>query len=177
MILEKMEQFLAESEFDYTLQHATEEHPLSRLLVFLGESKDHEERILEITAQEQILNQELTAHSPFGRYYKIQFTMTFPFKAKDETLNQVGSLVLFLNQMLDLPGFEVDELYNRISYRYVLMAKEEGIDNLLVTSLIGVIMMIFDLFTDPIKQVAKGQVSFNDLLEEIATRGKDLSLS
>lgn len=140
-----------------------------RLMVFLGIDSKNREQILEITTQEQILTPEKTQpHTSSQKdYYRIQFLYKFPFDCKDEALNQAGNLLHFLNQTADFPGLELNELENKISFRYVWLTKTEAIDSFIIVSLIGVIQLIVALFSESIEKVASGEKSYNELLQEV----------
>lgn len=161
MVLDLIENFLEKEEFDCTRIPSSLELPYERLLVFIGLDYEKREQILEIVAQEQlqISDQE--------KYYRIQFQLSFPFKVENLALNQVGSLILFLNQLVDFPGLELHELNNQVVYRYVWLAKKSGIDSKLITSIVGIVMLLLELFTPSIERLAQGNTTFNELLEEV----------
>lgn len=173
MMLDRLTGYLKESELDHSLLAESAEIPFPRLLVFLGVSAQAQEYVLEITCQEQQINQDLFTTS--DQYYRIEFNNPLPFEVKETAILQVSSLLLFLNQMIELPGFELDELNNRVSFRYVLLAKEQGIDSKLFLSIIGIIMMSLELFADTIYHLAEAKVSFNELLEQVIKMGKEIS--
>ncbi|MBA3723227.1 MAG: hypothetical protein H0W88_12615 [Parachlamydiaceae bacterium] len=164
-MLKQIQIILDQEKFECSLINATEESPQDHLIIFLGTDGKNREKILEITAQEQILNPE---KKPSARtYYRIQFKYLFPFQVKDEAFNQVAGLVLFLNQQVDFPGLELNELENMISYRYVWLTKGGSVDSMLVLSIIGIIRLLLELFSESLERLAEGQATFNELLEEI----------
>ncbi len=166
-MLNHIQAILEQEKFSCVLYPATEQPSPARLLVFLGNDYKKREQILEITSQEQQLHKNLTEYPSLTPYHRLQFRILFPFEVKEAALNQVASLILFLNQLLDLPGLELNELNNQVSYRYVWLVKEEGIDAKLVLSLVGTILLIMELFTQMIEYLADGTTTFNELLEEV----------
>lgn len=166
MVLEQIEKFLEKEQFDCSLVNSSEDVPYDRLLVFLGLDYEKREQILEIIAQEQ-LTDPLVKSSPEESYYRIQFQIPLSFKVEDLALNQVASLILFLNQLVDFPGLELHELNNQVIYRYVWLTKGSGIDSKLIISITGIIMLLLELFTASIERLALGKSTFNELLEEV----------
>lgn len=171
-MLKQIQQYLEKEKFECSRVGVTEQIPFDRLLVFLGLDGKKREQILEITAQEQIFNESGDKKGHVPVYYRLQFHYLFPFAIQDLALNQVGSLILFLNQMSDFPGLELNELENQISYRYIWLAKDSGVDESLILSIIGIIKLTLELFTNSLERLAQGEVSFNDLLKEVVELGK-----
>jgi len=68
---------------------------------------------------------------------------------------------------LDLPGFEVDELNDRVVFSYVWFGKNEPMDEMLLWGIFGQILMIADGYSDVIEDVATGKKTFVNVLEEI----------
>lgn len=167
-MLKKIQSFLEQEKFECSILQATDELPYDRLLIFLGLDSQKREQILEITAQEQVFKPEADAKKgqPHG-YYRIQFQYLYPFAVEDTALNQVGSLILFLNQMSDFPGLELNELENQVSYRYIWLTKASGIDAPLILSIVGIIKLTLELFTASIERLAEGKATFNELLKEV----------
>ncbi len=159
--LEKIQALIEEEELDCVFLEADEVVAYPRLLVYMGEDYRHRERALEISAQEQYMPDK--SHSG---YLRVQFRLVFPFPVHNMAAQDVGSLMLFINQMIDLPGFELHEVEDKASYRYVLMTAPHGLNSTLIASIMGVIMVFLDLFTETIERLAEGKSTFNDLLEE-----------
>ncbi|WP_154017855.1 hypothetical protein [Candidatus Protochlamydia phocaeensis] len=140
---------------------------MDRLLVFLGFDYKQRERIVEIIAREQQFDQAFKKTAAPDHYFLIQFQIQLPFEVQELASNQVASLILFLNQLLDWPGFELNELNNRVSYRYVWLIKQTALDEYLITNIIGNLMLCLDMFTETIEHIATSQATFNELLEQI----------
>lgn len=147
---------------------ATEENALPRLLVFLGNDYQNRERLLAITAQRQFFTGLPHRTEQRSReYVQINFEVAFPFPVLETAIPEIASLLLFINRTIDLPGLEMDELNNKVLYRYVLLAPRIEDEAVLYLSIVGLIMMILDLFTETIEKIASGKATFNQLLEKM----------
>jgi hypothetical protein len=167
MILQNIQDILEKEEFICSILPANETLPVERLQVFLGSDLKNRERMLEIRAGLQQLSQEITSlPQPQTPPARVQFLVQLPFKVKDSALSQVASMLLFLNPLIDLPGFELDELHGRVTYRYVWIIKPEAIDALLILSIVSTILLNLSLCSDNIESLADGKLSFNDLLAQ-----------
>lgn len=164
--LNRLKELLEES-FDCSLAASTATTPMDRLLLSLGLDGKKREQILEIIATQQQAPPELALPSSVTLPYRLQFRFLLPFEVQSLAMNQVASLLLFLNQMLDLPGFELNELEGQVIYRYIWVTQMENIDRLSLLSIIGSIMLTLALFTETIESVAEGKLSFNELLAQI----------
>jgi len=139
-----------------------------RLHVLLGLDSKKRERMLEIFGSQQQMNPDFIIEKSEELPYILQFRTVLPFKVQDMSLSQVASLLLFLNQMGDLPGFELNELEGRVVYRYTWLTVPALIQSNLVMHIMGAIMLNLALFADTIEEVAQGKISFNDLLQQIS---------
>lgn len=167
-MLRQIRRYIEQENLPYVQEKKNKGDLFDRLLVSLGADYKKRDRLVEITVLEQELLEGLETAVPIeDRYYRIKFFSYLPFDVKPSTLGQVGPLLHFLNQLIDLPGFELHELENRVAFRYVLMTKGSGVDAKLIASLIGIIMFTLDLFGGNIEQVASGASTFNELLEEV----------
>lgn len=165
---------LKNENYDSHLLEPTDEFPSERLLAFIGVDYQQRERILEVTLQQQELAEGM-AH-PIPGYVRLQFQSTLSFEVNDMASNQVASLLLFLNHLLELPGFEMSEIDSKVRYRYVLLTDSHGVDAKVCFAIIGIIILILDLFTETIEKVAIGEMSFNELLENILQTAQKIKL-
>lgn len=164
--LNRFQSYLDSGELDSTVLSGNEDVPHDRLLIYGGQDYQQRERIIEVTTQIQQLGQNLGGSSQ-DEYVRVQFQVTLPFKVEELAARDLSSLLLFLNKLIELPGWEFSELEDRIDYRYVLLTKQDGIDENLFNGIIGLILLITQLFTEIIEQVASGKRSFNNLIEEV----------
>lgn len=167
MVLEMIKKILEQEQFECAITSATAAFPLDRLIVFLALDMKKRERMLEIYGIQQQVSPGLMLPETATFPYHLQFRVILPFKVQDMALNQVASLLLYLNQLIDLPGFELDELEGQVTYRYVWISEPALITPSLIMSIIGAIMLNLGLFAETIESLADGKVSFNDLLSQI----------
>jgi len=165
--LKKFQSYLDPSELDSAVIEGSQETPHDRLLIYGGQDYKQRERIIEVTSQIQQLGQNLGPSNTQNDYLRVQFQVTLPFKVEELAGRDVASLLLFLNKLMELPGWEFNELEDQINYRYVLLSKSDGIDENLFAGLVGLILLICQLFTEVIEQIVSGKKSFNELMEEV----------
>lgn len=165
--LQFLETMLKEEKLDCSLEPDRHAPPFGKLLVFLGHDALDRERALIITVQEQNLGEALKTQPEKPKFVRIQFEVCLPFPMKEHAANETGSLLAFLNRMLELPGFEMDEINGKIFYRYVLLTSNEGANKELVMGIIGVILLFLEMFSEAIERIASGKNSFNELLEQV----------
>lgn len=177
MLLESLKQLLENQQFECTLVSSDSNIPIDRLLVFLGTDSKERERIVEIIANQIEIPPEFSHPEAKSPPCNIIFRASLPFKINDLALNQVASLILFINQFLELPGFELNELEGKISYRYVwithhlqMLDKE---DSFLVMTIIGAMMLSLSLYGDMIESLSEGKLTFNDLLSQIVKMAEE----
>lgn len=162
-------QFICSSPLDETSSFS------EKLEIILGPDHKGRELIMEIIAAQQLIPPQYThANSP-EHPQQVQFWVELPFDVKDVALNQMSNLLHFLNQMIELPGFELDELNGKVIYRYVWITHAKMIDDPLIMGITGAILLTLNLLEGTIESLAEGEVSFNDLLSQIVQLTKDAS--
>lgn len=171
-VVEKIHKILDKEKFECSSylsgQKESLRGPLYRdfILVFLGINQDKQERILEISVTD--LNPSLSASDhPKVSYYRIEFITEIVLDLEPFATTQLESLILFINHVLDWPGFDLDELRGRVFYRYVWLVKESSIEGKAFTQLIGNLIMTLDLFEEMLRLVGEGKTSFDKLLEQV----------
>ncbi len=163
------------AEMDCLLIEARENSAIEQLIVYLGPDYKNRERLLSVQIQQQELGQSLPgAQAEQLPYFYIQFKTQFPFPVKEVSLAQIASLMVFLNRLTQLPGFEMNEVENSVSFRYIHLTTEVEPNPKLCLSIIGNIMLLIDLYGETIEKVAIGQMSFNELLQQIVDLSKQL---
>lgn len=166
--LEDIQKILKAEEFDSAIIEPNDTFPYRRILAFIGTDHKERERILEIILKVQELGQELSDNREDQQEFaKILFQVPFPFPIKEQSIQQIASMLLMLNRYLELPGFEMIEEERKLYYRYVLLTDTDKIDRKICLAIIGIIMVTLDLFTQPIELVASGEMTFNDLLDQV----------
>jgi hypothetical protein len=168
MIIKSIQKMLTEGKFESSIIQASEKHGnlFDQIIVDLGKDYLIRERILEILCRPMDVNLELDS-SPLNRHYSITFQVKLPFEVQNLTLTQVASLLLFINQLSDWPGFQLDELQNQVSFRYVWLVKEPLDDSFLLFNIVGNILLNLDIFSETIEQVASSRLTFDEVLKQI----------
>lgn len=167
MVLEIVKKILDDEKFECTLAPPSAGFPLEHLIVLLAIDRKKRERILEIVASPQQFSPEFVVPEAATFPYRLQFQVKLPFKVQDLALNQVASLLHFLNQLIDLPGFELNELEGQVIFRYVWLTEPALITASLIMGIMGAIILNLGLFAETIESLADGKKSFNDLLSQI----------
>lgn len=170
MVLNKIQKFLEKNDFSCSLFSSSEKNPFDHLLVFLGLDTKKREQLMEIMATQQpLLAKSSLTNQISPSPYRVQFRINLPFKVQDIALTQIASLLLFLNQFIDFPGFEFDELNGQVSYRYIWIIHSDAMDESLILSIMGSLILNLNLFSETIETLAEGKMSFNELLSQIVS--------
>ena len=153
------EEILRKENFDCALSLASEDAD-RRLLVLLNTERLQEERIVEIVVDEQKIGDFVCV--------AIQFQCVFPVEVDPGAVFEMGSLLHFINRFLDLPGFELSEMDQKVFYRYVWLTSEnQGIAVGVLKTIVSLIALLMELFSEPIMQVAQGRTTFTGLLDQV----------
>lgn len=160
-LLKAIEKMAHKEKLDVSLFESSEKIPYDVLTVFLGTDAKSRPFVLNITSQKQVIDPKKDSG-----IFRIPMQIKLPFKIADFSLSQTSNLVSLLNHFLDLPGFEVNEVENEVSYRYVLLADKAGINESLIIGIIGMIKFILDTHAQAIESVATGEITYDELLEK-----------
>ena len=164
MTIKEMQKLFEQKEFICSYQNGNPEI----LSVILSRDSQQRERLLQIDMVDPKLmnpyDQPLHTDLPA----RVQFRIELPFSIEDIALNQVGSLLHFLNQIMEFPAFILDELNGKITYRYVWIAPLSMITSSTLLTIFGMMMLNLDLFSDIIESLADGTSTFDELLLNIS---------
>lgn len=158
-ILKSIEKCVKDAKLDASLFLPTEKIPYESLAVFIGSDSQNEPLVLNITAQNQILDPKKVSS-----LFRVQFRVKLPFKIAGFSLSQTSNLIALINHFADLPGFEINELENEVYFRHVLMLEKKGLSDQLILGLIGLIKFIVETQSPAIEGVATGKLSYDELL-------------
>lgn len=168
-LLKKIEGILIDDQLDCSYVPISSEVPYDRLLVFFG--LDYKERVktLEITLQKQELGQSIVPNKKTidAGLVRVQFQVKLPFPIASLSATEVASLLHFLNRFLELPGYEMSELDEEVYFRYIWITHQDVLTPPLLLSIVGIILMNIDLFTQSIESVASGEKNYSQLLENM----------
>jgi len=168
-VLKTIKTALDAADVDSVIQPADATTPHPRLILYTGKDIKGRGQMLEMTADAVEMGQELSNDpEEKGRsYLRLQMDSVFPFSVKPSSLAETAQFLHFINLQIDVPGFYLDYFNNIILYRYVMMADADHIPLRMLFSMIGIIMLLQDLFEAPLERLANGEVTFIDLLQEI----------
>ncbi len=170
-LLNRLQNFLEEEEYQSIFLPASEKLAIDSLLILLGLDKQQREQKLEIIEFPQNINFE-SPQPEAAQISRLQFKVLLPFKVNDLAINDVSAFIHFINQSIDLPGYEFNELEGQVIYRYVWITSGENFDKNIVKTILIVIEMNLVLFSEIIESLAHGKVTFNDLLSDIVKKFK-----
>lgn len=166
MVVEKIKAILDEQKMEYS--SLSKDSPFrNSLLVFLEIDQKKRERILEISVDTEPLQPHSMMPQEGDLPYSIRFVVKLPFKIEGIALNQVASLLHFINQSIALPGFELNELEGVVAYRYVWIIDDSSLHKMTIMTIISSIMINLAFFSETIESLSDGKLSFNDLLLKI----------
>lgn len=137
-----------------------------KLVVYSGEDAEKRTQLIEIKVQARNGNPRQLKQSGQD-CVSFQLDALFPFAVEDLSMSDMAQFLHFLNLQIEIPGFCLDYVNNTVIYRYVLLAEDQHIPQRILLSLIGIAMMLQDMFGQTLERLAKGQVTFVDLMQEI----------
>lgn len=161
---------LEKTNFKCEILPASDQIPIDQLVVGLGPDEQDRVRYLVIRTAEQDLSSQdtlLGITSSARRYCEIQFHVVLPFRVNIENIPDTARLILLLNKGMELPGFELSEVDQIVLYRHAFVVPEDDLDERIVLSLVGMVQVLLQAFTQPLEIVATGQQSLQAVLESV----------
>ncbi|MCB1111702.1 MAG: hypothetical protein H7A37_06015 [Chlamydiales bacterium] len=142
--------------------------PFPHLQLNLGPDGNGSNRIMHIIIEEQILDQSFReVEEPGNPILRLVFDTELPFKVDPTTAREVGTLLHFINREIDLPGFELAEVEDKVYFRHVQLTREAGVDVTVIYSIVGLTLFYLNWFSSVIESLAKGETTFNEVLENV----------
>lgn len=169
-ILSKIQHYLVEEGMDCASFGEEEGQPADRLLVYLGADSKKRERIIEITADQQLVPGQFKDFANMKveeGCYRIQVQTQFPISFHPDTAGQMASAINFLNGMLEMPGLISDEGSDKVFYRTVQLVAEEDYKKILLIGVVGMHRMVLDMFSGVLERIGSGELSYLQLLDEV----------
>lgn len=160
-ILNDLHEMLNRHNLLTTLLPPTPEFSQERLVIAFD--KD----ILEITVHPEFMEGVFTKENVKDSYHLVQFQIVLLVDISPETFNQLSTSLHFFNRLILCPGFELDELNDRVVYRYNWFVKKNGIDSFLLMQVVQNMQLCFSLFSPYITGIAKGEYTLEDILEKV----------
>jgi hypothetical protein len=169
-LLDVLNHYLQEEGMDSAVFDADSQVPQGRLVVYLGRDQLERERILEITATEQMMPANVKAsgtNEVETGFYRLEIRSRVPIETNFRAAADMASSLNFLNGMLELPGLFYDEVTNHVFYRYVQVMAGSEFNKTLLLAIVGMHRMVLDVFTDLLAKIGSGEMTYFELLEQI----------
>lgn len=164
--LGKYQNMLEQYAFPCAIARQGGEIPFDQLEVVLGEDDQGREQLMTLRLMAQRMElEEPDSPRPQRSEYFLQFFVRLPFSVEDRAIGEVSRTILFFNKSLDLPGFGFSEVDRMVYYRYPLYTADGEVNDELMMGIVGMIMLCLDTFAPMIEQVAKGEVTLNQVVE------------
>lgn len=172
-LLETLGSMLKEEGMDCAILDTHNEIPC--LQVYLGEDHQGRERILEISADEQLVpaSYKGIADMQVERgIYRIELRTHIPIDFQPEQASNMASAINFINGLLELPGFISNEVSNDVYYRTVQISSSQEFNKTVLIGLVGMHRMALDTFSGILEKIGTGEMTFLELLDEIVRHTK-----
>ncbi len=174
--LNNIQQTLKNEQYDTKILEITEDSLLPCLIVHLGKDKEERDRIVKIFVQEQEMGEALLPeeNEPKSIILSVLFELEFPFTFDPYHTPQLSSLLHFINDQHKITGFGMDEAHQKIFFRFHTLSTVEGINTKVLLSIIGIMMLYYDIHYMSIEEVANGKITFDEIAQQIIEVTKEL---
>jgi len=121
MLLQEIQSFVKEAGLDAVILPVDNASSEERLIVYGGKDAHERLQLIEISVTGASGTEKVKgAKDPAGEpSLRIQIDAIFPFAVADIALADVAQFLHFINLQVELPGFYLDHMNDRILYRYV----------------------------------------------------------
>lgn len=137
----------------------TPEFPHDYLFVHFGTDRNGRNWIMQIRIIAQDVEPEEEEAAPEEhkeKFYQIQFMLPLPFETKESYFGDLARLILLINKLCTISGFELSEADRLVFFRYTYLVKKRQISEIVFTSIISTIMTLVDVFAPYLESVANG---------------------
>lgn len=174
--LKEYQQILKNEQYDTRVLEMTEDTLLPCLVVHLGKDRSERDRILKIFVQEQELGEALIPERKESKsiILNLLFELEFPFAFDAFYTAQLSSLLHFINDQHKTTGFVMDEAHQKIYYRFHTLSTAEGTNTKILLSIIGIMMLYYDIHYQSIEDVANGKLTFDEIAQQIIKTAQEL---
>lgn len=167
--LKDIKSLLEKANYACEILKKSEKIPIEQLVIGLDQDRAGRPLLLVIrTLTQEIANQDalLGITAPYKSYQALQLIVTLPFLVKDTQASDIARLVCFINKGMEFPGFEFSEVDRLIFFRHTLVVPENELDERILLSLVGMIQVLVDLFSETFESVANEQDSIQNIIED-----------
>ncbi len=176
--LNDIKNFLETENYNCAIIQKSKEIPVDQLLVWLSQDSKKNDHILVIRTTKQDLSKNdklLGIKSKKKNYQELQLIVKLPFNILDAYIPDLARLILILNKGMELPGFELSEIDRLVFYRHAFVISEDALDKRIMLSLMGMITLLLDTFTETLEAVAIGSKTLQQIVDEVSTQSKKKS--
>jgi hypothetical protein len=168
--LEEIKALLETKQFKCEILPPSEQIPFNQLVIALDPDYLDRPRILIIRS----ISRDLSASdeligitSEKKSYREIHLIAVLPFQTVENCFAETARFIMLLNKGMELPGFELSEVDRLIFYRHAFVIPEDGLDERILFSLVGMVELLLDSFSESLESVATGKQSLREILEQV----------
>ncbi|MBA2367439.1 MAG: hypothetical protein H0V82_00260 [Candidatus Protochlamydia sp.] len=168
--LEEIKILLESKLFKCEVLAPSEQMPLDQLVVSLDPDYLNQPRLLIIrsTPRDLSVNDELIGiTSEKRKYCEIHLIAGLPFQIGESYIADTARFILLLNKGMELPGFELSEVDRLIFFRHAFVVPENDLDERILFSLVGMVQVLLEAFSESLEAVAIGKQSLRETLDQV----------
>ena len=161
--------FLESEDMPCVQEPKSKEWPFEQLFVPMGVDEQGRDLLLHIKILEEDLSENsesLSLKKESLHFHNIQFHLALPFQIKDDCVGDIARLILLLNRSFGIPGLEMSELDRIVYFRSAILAGQE-IEEAILLSVIGNIVIQMDVFSSSLETVGTGKQTFVEMMNEV----------
>lgn len=167
--LDNLLYLLKKEEFDCILVESADPVPHEKVVVSLGKGSGDIPQFLDIYYSEQPAGPLSTKGFTYKTY---TFSTRYSLEYNSDTVYETARFVNLLNTLVEIPGFEINELEQLIRYRYIFLSSAE-IEKELLLTIVGMHIFAVDMVLPLIDSIVSGKASFEDILDIVISQFKE----
>lgn len=147
----------------------------SFLSVYMGEDYKNRGYWLQVRLMPQVLRDDaapIEAGYITPAYFSLIYTLEFPFEVKHQAIANAARLVAYLNSSIHLPGFQLNEIEQKISFRHLAIISGDTLHRAPVMAVLGSLFLFKEAYCETLEKVCSGSVSMNEVFAEMAANLK-----
>lgn len=162
--LESLQHFFHMQGYQAEIQSPIEEiNPVEQLVLFLRKDDEGNDLVLRLFWAEEMKGNE---KSEDNKLKFLQFYILFPFIVKDDFIQDLTYLIFNTNAHLDMAYFGLYPDLKLIYYRYTHVCTNREIDSDVLTAIVASIEFLLEMTLEPLKSLALGKKTLQQLQEE-----------
>lgn len=168
--LKHLAEFLNKQELECSTMKHTKEFPFDYLFVHFGTDRNDRDWIMQIRIIAQVVeieNEETHQKEDQDKLYQIQFMLPLPFETNETCFGDLARLILLINKLCTLSGFELSEADKLVFFRYTYLLEKNQISEWILTSIISNIVTLSDIFAPYLESIADGKRTLAEAILDI----------